>query len=196
MNSNAVRKGTGRDLAAWFGLIRRGGMDDAPHKEIAAYLHDEQNVPFWWAQEITVEYEKSIGRRIVGQTHDGSFQIGASKTVGVAADAAWEFIESPRGMGAILGEVPSGARWKSLDTDLGDRTHVQTTTYVEGSHVRLRWQPQGDEAHSILQIRVTPKDDGRTTLSFHHEKLADIETREKLKQRWQGTLSAIAAVIE
>jgi uncharacterized protein YndB with AHSA1/START domain len=36
---------------------------------------------------------------------------------------------------------------------------------------RLQWQPPEWSSHSILQIRLTPKAEGKTTISFHQEKL-------------------------
>ena len=101
MNDERVRQATGRSKTDWLAIIRQAGKAEAPHKEIADYLHEAHDVSPWWAQEITVEYEKHIGRRILGQTQDGLFQIGVSKTIAAAAAKVWERLQSPWGIGLI-----------------------------------------------------------------------------------------------
>ena len=86
MNDQTLKKATGSAKAQWYEIIRGAGKAEASHKEIADFLHQAHEVSRWWAQEITVEYEKHIGRRVLGQTQDGAFQIGVSKTIGASAD--------------------------------------------------------------------------------------------------------------
>ena len=92
MNELTLAKATGCSKSEWFEIIRAAGKANASHKEIADFLHEAHDVSAWWAQEITVEYEKYIGRRILGQTQDGLFQLGVSKTITAAADTV---LESP-----------------------------------------------------------------------------------------------------
>ncbi len=51
-----------------------------PHKEIAGYLYSNQKLPGWWAQMVTVEYERARGLREKYQT-SGGFADSASRTV-------------------------------------------------------------------------------------------------------------------
>ena len=62
-----------------------GEPRNRPHRDIARWLNREQGVDGWWAQEITVAYERAIGRRQTGQRPDG-YAISASKTVAVPVD--------------------------------------------------------------------------------------------------------------
>ena len=94
MRENAFERATGRTKSEWFDVIRGAGKDAASHKEIADFLHELHGVPHWWAQEITVEYEKHTGRRVLGQTRDGLFQIGVSKTIDASAARLWDLLQS------------------------------------------------------------------------------------------------------
>ena len=38
------------------------------HKAIAVYLHEQQKLPAWWSQEVTVGYERIRGLREEHQT--------------------------------------------------------------------------------------------------------------------------------
>jgi hypothetical protein len=69
----------------WFKVIQQAGMAHASHKQIADFLCENPIISSWWAQEITVEYEKHIGRRQLGQIQDGLYQIGVSKTIDASA---------------------------------------------------------------------------------------------------------------
>ena len=57
---------------------------------------------------------------------------------------------------------------------------------------RLQWQPPEWSSHSILQIRLTPKAEGKTTISFHQEKLPSPEDRRVLREHWRRVASLIA----
>lgn len=88
LSDDAVKAATGRDWAAWRRILDRMGAADLPHKEIVSRLGQKHDVRPWWRQMITVEYERAIGRRAVGQRCDGAFTAGASRTVALAQDAA------------------------------------------------------------------------------------------------------------
>ena len=102
MKERTVKQATGRSKAEWFDITRQADKSQSSHKEIAAFLHETHAVSSWWAQEITVEFEKKIGRRILGQTQDGLFQIGVSKTIAAPAEKLWTFLQSPSGIDLII----------------------------------------------------------------------------------------------
>jgi uncharacterized protein YndB with AHSA1/START domain len=207
MNDIAVKQATGRTSATWFSVIRDSGKADCSHKEIADFLHDSHQLSYWWAQEITVEYERHTGRRLVGQTQDGLFQIGVSKTIDLPAADLWQLLQSPRGISLITsapgetagtdGTAAGSTGLQSLESLRGESRsgiRVLTTTFETGSHLRLRWQLPQWPSHSILQIRLTPKSDGRTTLSFHQEKLPSREERRMMGEHWRRVASLFAGM--
>jgi hypothetical protein len=205
MKEKTLEQATGRPKSEWFEIIRRAGTAEASHKEIADFLHKAHDVSHWWAQEITVEYEKHIGRRVLGQTQDGLFQIGVSKTVTAPAGKVWNLLQSAAGISLLISnpdaELPSKhppaipaslKELEALDGESDSGIRVETTTFKAGSHVRIRWQRSGWPSHSILQIRLTPKSETKTTLSFHQEKLPSRDDRDKMQGHWRRVAEQIA----
>ncbi|HVL23277.1 MAG TPA: hypothetical protein VM450_04285 [Thermomicrobiales bacterium] len=92
MSDEAIQRGTGKTWDEWFTILDAWGAVDRPHPEIARHLVEEHGVDGWWAQGVTVGYERARGRRVVGQRTDGSFDASASKTFPVPVAtlvAAW-----------------------------------------------------------------------------------------------------------
>jgi uncharacterized protein YndB with AHSA1/START domain len=203
MTNSAVSKGTGRTLDEWFVVIERAGKTSAPHKEIADFLHEEHGVGYWWAQELTVEYEKHVGRRVLGQTQDGLFQVGVSKTLRAPAAAVWRLLDSPEGVALLTAETPDAPESQpspeadgplaALDASGGNGIHAKATTYRAGSHVRMQWQHPEWPSYSILQVRVTPKSKDSCVLAFHQEKLPSEKARQAMRERWRAVAALVAA---
>lgn len=84
---------TGHGHDGWFARLDTWGGTDHTHTEIARWLVEDQGVPGWWAQSITVSYERARGMRARGQMADG-WSITASKTLSVAVDALFDAFEA------------------------------------------------------------------------------------------------------
>src|SRR5262245_25812068 len=84
-SDEAIVKATGRQWQRWFELLDDWGAANRSHAETARWLTAEQGVANWWAQSITVSYERARGLRAPGQHPSGS-AIGATKTVGVPVE--------------------------------------------------------------------------------------------------------------
>ena len=208
MKTQTVEQATGRGKAEWFEIIRSAGKAKASHKEIADFLKETHDISYWWAQEITVEYEQHIGRRVLGQTQDGFYQIGVSRTVPVPANSVWELLHSTEGIDLITrdpavdpppghgADVPSSMMaMNALNGQSATGVRVTTTTFESGSHVRMRWQRRGWPTHSILQIRVLPKSETKTTLSFHQERLPSRDARNDMQSHWRRTAQLMAEML-
>ena len=84
---------TGRRYEEWFALLDEAGAADLSHRDIARLLREEHGVPGWWAQNVTVEYERARGRRAVNQNATG-FYAGVSKTIRRPAAQVYADIEA------------------------------------------------------------------------------------------------------
>jgi hypothetical protein len=100
---------TGRTYAQWFALLDRAGAAEMTHRDIARLLRDEHDVPPWWSQNVTVEYERARGRRAVNQ-NDSGFYAGVSKTIRRPAAEVYAAIEA-RLDGWEVSRRPSRARF-------------------------------------------------------------------------------------
>ncbi|MHC4416914.1 MAG: hypothetical protein ACYS0G_16730 [Planctomycetota bacterium] len=83
MSDEAVRAKTGRTWRQW---VRKLDSVDAiamSHREIAKHLHESYEISGWWAQMVTVGYERIRGLREIGQRRDGGYNANKSKTFAV-----------------------------------------------------------------------------------------------------------------
>ncbi len=90
MDDTPVRRATGKELHEWFEILESHDARDLPHKDIARLLATEYDVPGWWSQNVTVEYEKHIGRRETGQTQSGEYEATVTRTLPGTMDEVLE----------------------------------------------------------------------------------------------------------
>lgn len=133
-----------------------------------------------------------MDKRPVGLTKDAGYQIGVRRTFAASREGLWEFLLSPEGMGLWLGgraelEPKKGSRYTA---DNGTSGEVRAAKLHE--QLRLTWQPEGWSQSSTLQLRLLPAANGRTTVSFHQERLVDSAVREQMKERWEKALQELA----
>ena len=194
MNEKTILKRTGKTSDSWFKALDDAGLQESPHKSIAEYLYESAGVTEWWSQSITNAYEKHIGRRVLGQTGDGSFQIGVSKSIDAPVSVVWDYLESQSGLELITGHSAPGTL-SELDDKFPSGIRAKTTTYKSDSHARLQWSEKDWPNHSILQIRVTEKTNGKTTLTFHQERLPSAQARETMREKWRQAAHHITSEI-
>jgi len=142
----------------------------------------------------TVEYEKSLRRRQVGETADSGFQIGVQRTLPFPAPLVWDLLLSPRGLAIWLGRtgrlrLAKGARYRTREGASGELRAL-----APGSYLRLSWQPPGWEKPSMVALRLLEKS-GRTAVHFHQERLPDAQAREAMRARWKSSLERIARML-
>ena len=77
----SVQKKTGHDLAHWFGVLDRFGAVEKGHTAAARHLYETHGVDGWYAQGITVSYERARGVRGINQRCDGAWEVSVSKTL-------------------------------------------------------------------------------------------------------------------
>jgi uncharacterized protein YndB with AHSA1/START domain len=185
VSSEAVMKATGKTWDEWIAFLDEKGARDMTHKEIVNLLSSGRYITNpWWCQTVTVGYEFARGSRITGQTADAGFQIGVQKTLPIPVQRAWEIITSPEGIKVWLGDAPDiqlkvGYKYRMADGVSGEIRSVKS-----GERIRLTWHPQGRVQPATLQVTLTASGN-KTSLRFHHEKLADGKEREKMQKHWR-----------
>lgn len=164
----AVRKATGKDWAQWKSLLDDWGAAKKAHKEIAAYLVSDHGIEDWWAQGVTVGYERAIGRRTTGQRNDGTYSASASKTINANAETVhMALVDDAKrsewlGDGIVsfrTGSAPKSARFDDLETgliiaffltDKGEKTSLQVqgekfASQDDADAWKSAWKPRLDE---------------------------------------------------
>ncbi len=124
LSDAAVLTATGKDWAAWTSVLDAQGASSWPHADIARWLMDEHGVGGWWAQSVTVAYERFRGLRDVGQRRGGGYDMNKSKTVGVPFERLKEAFSDPVERAAWVGDLelepvetrsPSSLRFRAPD---------------------------------------------------------------------------------
>jgi hypothetical protein len=173
-SDDKVKEATGKRWDAWFSILDRWGARQRKHGETAAFLMEEHDVPGWWAQSITVWYERSRGMRLKHQQADG-FTIYASKTVGVPVDVLFDAFVNAR----------TRRKWLT-DGKMSLRTsHARHTA-------RFNWE--GGET----RVTATFEDKGpaKATVAVAHERLPDPDEAETAKVSWRKRLVDLKAHLE
>ena len=175
MSPDAVRRATGREWDEWFALLDAWGASERPHKAIAAWLAAEHGVPGWWAQNVTVEYERSRGLRAPGSGRDGLFSVGASRTIAVPVDRLYEaFVDT---------EVRE--RWLP-----GDR--VRERTVLPHRSARFDWE----DGPTRLVVGFAEKGPAKAQVALSHERVPDANVAAELKAYWRERLGVLKALLE
>ncbi len=174
MSDEAVRKATGKDWAEWASTLDDAGAASWPHKEIAAWVHETHDgVSGWWAQSVTVAYERFRGLRDVGQRRDGDYEVNKSKTFAVPVERLWDAFaeDDQRSTWLDVGvEIRTANRPKSLRMGLDDGT--------------------------ALDAYFTGKGEAKSSVSLQNRKLADADTAEERKRYWGERLGALKDQLE
>jgi uncharacterized protein YndB with AHSA1/START domain len=190
ISDDAVRAATGRTPGEWETLLDERGAADFSHKQIVALLEELGVESGWWMQMLAVDYERRKGKRAVGQTAAAGFNVGAQRTLPIPADEAWELLLSPDGVHTWLGGA--GPRWEKGETyALKDGSGGEVRVFKPGSHLRMTWQPQGWPRASLIQVRVMPKGEDRSIISFHQEHLPGAAEREERRRFFDAALDAL-----
>jgi Domain of unknown function (DUF4287) len=95
MSEASIRAGSGRTWDEWFRILDDWGGATHTHRDIARWLNTEHGVPGWWAQSVTVGYERARGMRARNETTRG-FEVGVQRTVRAPLDRVTAAITQTR----------------------------------------------------------------------------------------------------
>jgi hypothetical protein len=143
------------------------------HREIATYVHEEYDVPAWWAQAVTVGYERIRGLRAVGQRRDGSFEASKSRTFAVPLVRLYRAFHDSR----------TRARWLP-GVDLTVRTATR------GKSMRITWPDR-----TSVEVGFTSKGPAKSQVAVQHGKLPDRAAQTRVKQYWAERLDALKGIL-
>jgi hypothetical protein len=175
-SDETIRRRTGRGWEEWFDLLDGWGAAGRPHREIARWVAEQQDVePLdWRAQAVTVSYERARGGRAVGEHPDG-FAIGVSRTVGVPVERLYQaFVDAS----LRAGWLPDGK--------LRERTATRPKS------ARFDWH----DGQTRVNVTFLARDEAKSTAALEHARLADAGEAERMKAFWRERLSALKSQLE
>lgn len=134
MSDEAVRKGTGRGWDEWLEALDDWNAQERNHTEIARHVAEVHGVDGWWAQTVTVGYERIRGMRKVNERPDG-FSMSASKTVPLPVEALFELFVDDGKRAAWLGDgvlrLRTSVPPKSARFDILDGSGILAVSFVD-----------------------------------------------------------------
>jgi uncharacterized protein YndB with AHSA1/START domain len=170
----AVRKATGRGWDDWFRILDHWGGTRHTHTEIARHVATDIGVDGWWAQSVTVGYERARGMRAEHQRPDG-FSVDVSKTMPVGAERVHRaFVQ---------------ARQRNRWLERGTLT-LRTATQPRSARFDFR------DDSSRVAVFVTSKGPARSTVSIQHERLADATAVKRMRAFWKERLAELARMLQ
>ncbi len=168
LSDDAVKARTGKGWDEWCDLIDAWPGTIDGHKAIATYLRDSHDVDAWWAQGVTVGYERITGIRLPYQQADGTFTANKSRTVSGDADAL-------RSM--LLDADSRSDLFAGLSTELKSKPTSKA--------IRLAIGP------GVAAVYIEDRTEGRAKITVAHEGLPHAESVDEWKFFWSDWLEAI-----
>jgi hypothetical protein len=181
----AVTKKTGHGLDHWFAILDRFEARAKGHTASARHLYDAHGVEGWYAQMITVAYERARGLRAANQA-GGAFQVSVSKTLPVDVGAVARALSEPRRRALWLAGVDP-ALSRALEAAFTGAKPRQVVV-KEDDYARLRYPWNG----AAVEIRVYGKPGGKASIVADNKGLADAAAVERRRTQWRAALTLLA----
>ena len=168
-----LKEKTGCTWERWVKALDYAQAYTWTHREIAKHVAEKYKVPGWWAQTVTVGYERIKGLRAVGQRRDGSFEASKSRTFAVPLVRLYRAWHDAR----------TRAEWLP-GVDLTVRTATR------GKSMRITWPDR-----TSVAVGFASRGAGKSQVAIEHGKLADRATAARMKQYWTERLNALGGVL-
>jgi hypothetical protein len=170
MSDAVVKEKTGCQWDRWVKALDQYGAPELPHREIVDLVQTKYKVGDWWAQMVTVGYERIKGLRARGQRRDGSYEATKSRTFNVPIATLHH----------AFADAAARRRWLN-------EPDAKVRTSTPPKSIRL-----GFADGSIVAIGFTAKGDGKAMVALSHAKLKSKEEAERVKKEWGERLDALA----
>ena len=170
VSDEAVRKATGRGWDEWLAILDDAGAAGWKHPDIARWVVAEHGISGWWAQSVTVGFERARGLRAEHERPSGLW-LSATKTVHVPVERLYEAFAEGKQRNSWLGHaarVRSSTAPRTINLDWGDGSRVAARFTAQGaakSQVALQQDPLPD-ASAVEDLRA-----------FWRPRLADLKKR-------------------
>jgi hypothetical protein len=188
MSDATALKKTGHALDHWFRVLDRFDAVTKGHTAAATHLYEAHQVDGWYAQGITVAYERARGVRAMNQRCDGAFEVSVSKVIAA----------TPKQLIKLMSDAAQRKRWsgsadaglvKVLAAGIKDPKSKGFVIRPDGQ-ARFRYKWDG----MIVQFNMYPKGPGKTSFVVSQQKLAGADAVEEYRAKWKAALASMAAL--
>ena len=172
MSDAVIKQKTGCTWEKWVKALDYHGAEKLRHAEIVGVVRKTYKVGDWWAQMVTVGYERIKGLRAKGQRRDGTYEASKSRTFDVPVSDLFD---------AWADDVRR-RRWL-------DGADVRIRTATKPKSIRLDWNK------SIVAVGFVSKGSAKSSVAVQHDKLPDRETANRMKEYWSERLDALGELL-
>ena len=172
MSDAVIKQKTGCTWEKWVKALDYHGAEKLRHAEIVGVVMKTYRVGDWWAQMVTVGYERIKGLRAKGQRRDGTYEANKSRTFDVPVSDLFD---------AWADDVRR-RRWL-------DGADVRIRTATKPKSIRLDWNK------SIVAVGFVSKGSAKSSVAVQHDKLPDRETANRMKEYWSERLDALGELL-
>jgi uncharacterized protein YndB with AHSA1/START domain len=173
MSDQAVKAKTGCNWRNWVNALDHVKAYQWPHGAIAEYVYDKYKLDGWWAQMVTVGYERIRGLREKGQQRSGEYEATKSRTVPVSLSKLFRAFSQPRLRSQWLPNVTLTVR-----------------KATPNKSIRITW-----EDGTSVEGWFTAKDRSKAQVQVQHRKLPDKATAHRMKQFWSERLETLERLL-
>ena len=175
---------TGHGWQHWFAALDRFDAKAKGHTASARHVAEDHGVDGWYAQQITVEYERARGLRAANQRMSGSYEVSVSKVLKAPVSAVVRVLRDPK----------ARARWTAtLDPEL--RTAFEAALAGpkglrerEQGGARMRLKAQSGVT---VALYLDPKPNGKSSLVAQNMKLEAAADIDRYRATWKEAFAAL-----
>lgn len=180
---------TGHGLDHWFDVLDRFGAVEKGHTAAARHLYEAHHVDGWYAQGITVAYERARGVRALNQRCDGEYEVSVSKVLAAdATDVIKAFTETRQRRRWVEGV---DARLVSALSAVLDSAASRGFVVRADGQARFRYKWDG----TTVQLHLLPKPGDKVSVVVSNTKLPGPAMVEERREQWRIALKAVAALL-
>jgi hypothetical protein len=180
---------TGRGWQHWFSVLDRFGAKEKGHTAAARHVAEDHGVDGWYAQAITVEYERARGLRAANQRMSGAYEVAVSKVLPAPVSSVVRALRDPG-----LRTSWAGA----LDPELRSAFEAAVT-----GPKGLRERDRGDARMRIkaasgvtVDLYLDPTPNGKSRLVAQSMKLAVAADVDRYRAAWKQAFTALGRQLE
>jgi len=167
LSDEAILRGSGRTWDQWFALLDAWGATERTHTEIARHVQEDLGTNGWYAQSVTVGYERARGLRAVNQNASG-YSVNVSRTIAVPIEQLFD---------AFLDEFAPILR-------------VRTKRPPRSA----RFDFVADQTRVL--VGFTERSPAKSSVALSHTGLPNPEAVEAMRIMWRENLSRLAARLQ
>ena len=180
---------TGHGFDHWFAVLDRFDGVKKGHTAAARHLYDDHGVDGWYAQGLTVAYERARGVRVANQRCDGAFEVSVSKTIPGDAKTIIRVLTDPRQRARLA--TSDKTLLPCLAAALDAPTSKGFVVRPDGlGRFRYNW---GD---TTVQFYMVPKPGKKMSVVVTNMKLASSGAVEERRVVWRELLNSLASAVK